>query len=303
MKIPLIFEIKGNSLDDGPGIRTVIFFKGCPLSCVWCHNPEGIRPDPALSFDQGECVACDACIEVCPKQALSRNSSVFIDRRKCDLCFLCVEACPSRALERVGREMTRAAVVDQVLKDKSFFTTSGGGVTCSGGEPTLAMDFLSELLQTLKTHGIHCLLETCGLFDRDRFTDLVYPHLDAIYYDLKFFDEALHKRFCGVGNAVILANFTHLLNLARKDGKDFLPRIPLVPGLTDTDDNLRAIASFLRSLQITKAGLLAYNPLWPEKSVKLGYDSSGINQSMKQWLPAEKIHHCERIFRGYGIEV
>jgi pyruvate formate lyase activating enzyme len=303
MKIPLIFEIKGNSLDDGPGIRTVIFFKGCPLSCLWCHNPEGMRPGVELSFDQRECIGCGTCIETCSLQALSGKNKFYVDRQKCNLCFRCVETCPSGALERVGWEMTKAAIVDQVLKDKPFFVTSGGGVTLSGGEPTLAMDFLSGFLQDLKTNGLHCLLETCGLFDPERFKKLIYPHLDAIYFDLKFFDEDLHKQFCGVSNTNILVNFANLLTLAREDGKVLLPRIPLVPSITDTDANLRKIAAFLQSLQVTKTVLLAYNPLWPEKSAKLGYDSTGISQPLKEWLPKEKIHHCEDIFHGYGIEV
>lgn len=303
MKIPLIFEIKGNSLDDGPGIRTVIFFKGCPLSCLWCHNPEGMRLGLALSFDQRECIGCGTCLETCQLHALSGNNKFYVDRQKCNLCFMCVETCPAGALERVGHEMTGAAIIEQVLKDKPFFITSGGGVTLSGGEPTLAMDFLSGLLQDMKTNGLHCLLETCGLFDLTRFRKLIYPHLDAIYFDLKLFDESLHKRFCGVSNIPILANFAHLLTLTREDGKALLPRIPLVPSITDTDDNLRKIASFLQSLHVTKASLLAYNPLWPEKGAKLGYGLTGISKPLKEWMPKEKIHYCEDIFRMYGIEV
>lgn len=303
MKIPLVFEIKGNSLDDGPGIRTVIFFKGCPLSCLWCHNPEGMRPDVALSFDQRECIGCGTCIETCSLHAISCNNKFYVDRQKCNLCFRCVEVCPSSALERLGREMTKSAIVNQVVKDKPFFITSGGGVTLSGGEPTMAMDFLSDLLQDLKSNGLHCLLETCGLFDLERFKKLIYPHLDDIYFDLKFFDQGLHKRFCGVSNSPILANFANLLMLTREDGKVLLPRIPLVPSISDTDTNLRQIAAFLQSLQVTKAVLLSYNPLWPEKRDKLGYDSTDISQPLKEWLPKEKIHHCEDIFRRYGIEV
>ena len=299
---PLIFEIKRNSLDDGPGIRTVIFFKGCPLSCLWCHNPEGMRPDVELSFDQRECIGCGTCIETCPLQALSSTNKFYVDLQKCNLCFRCVETCPCGALERVGLEITKAAIIDQVLKDKPFFVTSGGGVTLSGGEPTIDMDFISGLLQDLKTHGLHCLLETCGLFDPERFKKLIYPHLDAIYFDLKFFDEGLHKRFCGASNTPILANFASLLKLTRDDGKVLLPRIPLVPSITDTDDNLREIADFLQSLQVTQAVLLSYNPLWPQKCAKLGYNSPGISQPMKEWLTAAKIHHCEDVFLEYGVD-
>jgi len=164
------------------------------------------------------------------------------------------------------------------------------------------MDFLSGLLQDLKTHGLHCLLETCGLFDPERFKKLIYPHLDAIYFDLKFWDEGLHKQFCGASNTTILANFASLLKFTRDYGKVLLPRIPLVPTITDTDANLRGIAAFLQSLGVTQAVLLSYNPLWPQKCAKLGYNASGISQPIKEWLPAEQIHHCEDIFREYGID-
>jgi pyruvate formate lyase activating enzyme len=303
MKAPLIFEIKGNSLDDGAGIRSVVFFKGCPLACIWCHNPEGMRTGVEIAFDQRECIGCNTCIETCLQHALARDNPFFIDRQRCTLCFLCTEACPSGALDRVGREMTKEAILEKVLKDKPFYDTSGGGVTLSGGEPTLYMDSVSALLQALKTHGIHCLLETCGQFDLERFTALVYPYLDAIYYDIKLFDPEEHKRFCGVTNATILANFVELVERTRADGKEFLPRVPLVPNITDSDANLGAIAAFLQSHQVTKAKLLPYNPLWPEKSSKVGIGTDSLDASMKKWMASEKIKHCESIFRDHDLDV
>ena len=182
---PLILDIKGNSLDDGPGIRSVVFFKGCPLSCVWCHNPESKKTIPEISFSPDDCVGCNACLDSCSSKALSRNNLFYIDRKKCDLCFQCIPTCPSGALERVGRKMTEEDILGEVIKDKIFFDNSGGGVTFSGGEPTFYMPFLSRVIQLATNAGLHTLLETCGLFDWKAFETLILPHIHTIYFDLK----------------------------------------------------------------------------------------------------------------------
>lgn len=301
MITPLIFEIKGNSLDDGPGIRSVIFFKGCPLKCVWCHNPEGMHPRVELAFDARECIGCNTCIETCPEGALARDNQGFIDRGRCTLCMRCTEACPSGALHGIGRALGVTDILTTVLKDKPFFDTSGGGVTFSGGEPTLYMDFLAELLQALKGKGIHCLLETCGQFDLSRFMHLVYPFLDVIYFDLKLFDAEAHRQFCGISNQTIRENFIALNSSMRADGRELLPRIPLVPGITDTDANLEAIADFLKSQNVSHAKLLPYNPLWPEKSAKIGSSTGWLDKTMRQWMPAARLTQCTAIFESRGI--
>ena len=272
MKNPFILEIKGNSLDDGPGIRSVVFYKGCPLSCVWCHNPESKKAVAEISFDAKLCIDCGVCREVCPEKALDRNNCFYIDRRKCTLCYLCVDSCPSGALDRVGKAMTVNDIMQKILPDKPFFETSGGGVTLSGGEPTLFMEFTSRLLQSLKQNNIHTLLETCGYFDLNMFMDMLYPHLDAIYFDIKIIDSDAHKKFCGRSNDKILDNFSRITRKAKKDNKVLFPRIPLVPDMTDTEANMKAIAMFLKSVDVTEASLLAYNPLWHEKSDKIGVD-------------------------------
>jgi pyruvate formate lyase activating enzyme len=245
MKTPLVFEITSNVLDDGPGIRSVIFFKGCPLACVWCQNPEGMRSGVEMAFDARSCVQCDSCLPTCAPGALSRKDPAFLDSQACTLCFACLDACPSGALHRVGEALTPGAIVERVLRDKPFYDVSGGGVTLSGGEPTQHLDYLAQVLRSLKEHGIHCLLETCGHFDFERFVALAYPHLDAIYFDIKVADPEAHRRACGIPNRVILENFCRLVPLARKDGKPLLARVPLVPGITDTEQNLHAIAKFL----------------------------------------------------------
>jgi pyruvate formate lyase activating enzyme len=301
---PLLFEIKGNSLDDGPGIRTVVFFKGCPLSCVWCHNPESQKPEAELSYDARRCAGCGRCMDTCTEDALAREHPYFIDRRRCTLCFACVNECPSGALARVGYEMSVHDVIQKVVSDKPFFDNSGGGVTLSGGEPTLYMEYASDLAKGLKNKGIHVLLETCGLFSHDRFRKVLYPYLDTIYYDIKLHDARGHKRFCGVTNAIILDNFVRILRDSEKNGPSVLPRTPLVPGITDTDANMKAIAGFLKENDVKQAALLPYNPLWHEKSWSIGSQNElNRDPKMNTFMAREKIERCKSIFAEAGLEI
>jgi pyruvate formate lyase activating enzyme len=301
---PLILDIKGNSLDDGPGIRTVIFFKGCPLSCVWCHNPESKKAVAEISFDKTECVACDTCINACPEDALDRKNPFFIDRNRCTLCGICVENCPSGALSLVGKKIPMENIVATVLKDKPFYQNSGGGVTLSGGEPTLYMDFFSTLLAHLKSEGIHTLLETCGFFDLETFKIKILPFVDTIYYDIKIFDARTHKRFCRVKNDVIIKNFEILNNISTQNGFEILPRTPLIPDITATEENLTAIADFLTAQGVKKARLLAYNPLWHDKNEKIGIiNKQAKAKNMATWIPKDKIKYYESIFKKKGIIV
>ncbi|MEA2101694.1 MAG: glycyl-radical enzyme activating protein [Thermodesulfobacteriota bacterium] len=303
-KQPLILEIKGNSLDDGPGIRSMVFFKGCPLSCVWCHNPESKRIAQEISFDAKECVGCNTCIDTCPNGALSRDNRYFIDRDRCTLCMACVDACPSGALTRVGESMGVDEIVDKCLRDKPFFDTSGGGVTLSGGEPTMYMGFTHELLKRLKEQGVSTLVETCGQFNTGEFEELILPYTDLIYMDIKILDPKEHKRYCGVDNHLILENFIRLNELSKGGGFSILPRVPLIPGITDTEANIRAIAKFLKNHGVKRSALLSYNPLWHEKNDKIGVENPfEDNDSMHKWLPAQKVNDCGEIFRQAGIEI
>lgn len=300
---PMILDIKGNSLDDGPGIRSVVFFKGCPLSCVWCHNPEAKRAAPEISFDAEECVGCDTCLKTCPDGALSRDNPFFIDRVRCSLCFACVKTCPSGALSRVGTPMGPDEITSHILKDKPFFDTSGGGVTLSGGEPTAYMRFLSNLLQALRLQGIHTLLETCGYFKFEKFQELALPHLDSIYYDVKLIDPDKHRRFCGADNGVILANLTKLVCLSANYGLEILPRVPLIPGVTDCGSNLPAIAAFLEELGLKKVQLMAYNPLWHKKAAKIGVPNPFSDDPvMHRWMSRDRLRACGEIFEKSGIQ-
>ena len=303
-KTPLIFEIKGNSLDDGPGVRTVVFFKGCPLACVWCHNPEGKNPGREVAFDSKACIGCNTCMDVCMENALSRENPYFVDRKTCTLCFLCVDACPSGALSRVGNEMAVSEIIRTILPDKLFFDNSGGGVTLSGGEPSLFMDYTSELLKQLKDAGIHTLLETCGLFPFEAFKQKLLPYLDAVFFDLKILDKEEHLRYCGVPNERIMSNFKLLPDEADHHRLMLLPRIPLIPGITDREANIRAIADFLKNLGVHRAAILSYNPLWFEKCAKIGADSPfQTDPAKKTWISNERVQQVKEIFSEYGIRV
>jgi pyruvate formate lyase activating enzyme len=299
---PLILDIKGNSLDDGPGIRTVVFFKGCPLSCVWCHNPEGKRSEEEISFDPDECTGCDTCISVCEHDALDRANPAFVDRERCTLCYECVEACPAEALGRVGRYMEIEEVAAEVEKDLPFFRTSGGGVTFSGGEPTLYMEYAARLLARLDEMGVHTLLETCGLFDLAEFERQILPLISTIYFDLKIIDPESHRRQCGVSNEIILENFSSLYRGYLEGGPEVLPRIPLIPGITATDENLEALAGFLGRNRVRRLSVLQYNPLWVEKSMKIGgAGPPGGEMDWASWMDRAELQSCRSIFKDFEI--
>ena len=198
--------------------------------------------------------------------------------------------------------MSIEEIMKKIMLDKPFFDTSGGGVTLSGGEPTLFMDFTSELLKSLKQNNIHTLMETCGFFDIHKFMDKIYPYLDAIYFDIKIIDSTAHKKYCGVPNEKILDNFIRLAETAKKDGKTLLPRTPLIPDMTDTESNIQGIAAFLKNLNITEAALLAYNPLWHEKSNKVGVnDPYKNNKVMNSFRENSIMERCKNIFAASGI--
>ncbi len=301
-RVTLLFEIKGNSLDDGPGIRTVVFFKGCPLNCAWCHNPESKSPGQEIAYDPNTCIDCGRCREACLEQAILPGNPHSIDRTRCTLCCACIDACPSGALTRVGFEKTVEEVVRIALRDKPFFDNSKGGVTLSGGEPTMHMDYVADLARGLKEEKIHVLLETCGFFPYDRFRELLLPHLDAVYFDLKIFDDARHRTYCGASNNRILDNFRSLAHEATGSGLALLPRIPLVPGITDTDDNLHSIAAFLQECRVSKVDLLPYNPLWHDKCRSIGADTGmAVGPGMNGFMHRDHVRHCWDIIRRCGL--
>jgi len=289
----LIVEIKRNSLDDGPGIRTVIFFKGCPLSCVWCQNPETKSSSQEISFISENCKNSKKCIEVCEVGAINYSKKFRINRDTCTLCGMCIEACDNGALKFVGKQYEVEELADIILKDKSFYENSGGGVTLSGGEPTQQMDSLSEFLKEMKKHEIHTCLETCGYYNLQKFNEIILPNVNLIYFDLKILDSNTHEKHCKVPNGIILKNFEDLI---KRNGINVLPRIPLIPKITATKRNLIDLAGYLKSHDIKEIGLLPYNPLWLSKLDTLG---AKREYSRSNWLSKKEKDNIKEIFAGF----
>ena len=292
----LIVDIKRNALDDGPGIRTLIFFKGCPLTCVWCQNPEARSPSLELSFDKQMCSECGSCIASCTQDAIDFEYKFRIIRNKCNLCGICVDNCPNSALKLVGKSYSIGELMEIILKDKVFYDNSKGGVTLSGGEPLYHIYYIHNSLKELRKANIHSCIETAGFYNLEKFEEYIKPHVDLIYFDLKIFNPQLHAYYCKVSNERILENFESLI---KQDKIEILPRIPLIPSITDTKENLSALARYLSSLNIKKVGLLPYNPLWLSKSEKIGIEHR-YNHS--EWLSKEKKEEIKDIFSDFTFK-
>ncbi|NLT65522.1 MAG: glycyl-radical enzyme activating protein [Acidobacteria bacterium] len=239
----VITNIQGFSLHDGPGIRTVVFFKGCPLFCHWCANPECRSGKPQMGFIRTLCTGCGKCLEVCPEQAIRGEGEHRIDRSRCTACGLCSEQCHYGALVRYGEAMTVDDVMDAVRRDRMFYADSGGGVTVSGGEPLLSAQFVRELFERIRNEQINTCVETCGMGSPEVLLQLI-PVTDHFLFDLKLMDDDAHSRYTGCSNRQILHNAA----LVAGRGADVLFRQPLVPGVNDSSGNIEATARFLRSL-------------------------------------------------------
>jgi pyruvate formate lyase activating enzyme len=267
VKLPLIADIKRHSLEDGPGIRSVVFFKGCPLRCVFCHNPEMQRPERELAFRSERCVCCGACVAACPQQAVSLDLPGRIDRLRCDDCGKCVLACPSSALAHVGRVFRVDELVEVLVRDEPYYRHSGGGVSFSGGECTMFPEYLEHLASELKQRSIHLLVETAGAFDGAWFAQSLLPLLDLVYFDVKIADADAHRAYTGCDNQRV---FENLALLVRAAPERVQVRIPLVPGITATRENLDGLAKSLRDRGVRRAILLPYNPLGRHMAQRFG---------------------------------
>lgn len=292
---PLIAEIKRNSLDDGPGIRSVVFFKGCPLACVWCHNPECISAKPEIMFQREACINAGDCRRVCPEGAIGAAGPGAIDLSKCTLCGDCIDECPSGALSIVGKYYSPDDLVETLVRDRAFYDNSNGGVTLSGGEPTVVMDYTAEVARELKQRGINVLIETCGDFDWDRFAAKLLPYVDIVYADLKLVSDDLHRQFTGRSNARITENIERLIGA---DGIDLWIRVPLIPGVTTTRENLEAIAGWLCQRGVHRIALMPYNPLWIGKAKALG---KSLPYQRDTWMTEEERRAVKEVFAGFQI--
>ena len=265
----LIFKIRRFSIHDGPGIRTTVFLKSCPLNCIWCHSPEGISRDITIWHNNTTCIACGLCVNACPEKALKltgkTNGKIDIDRTKCNLNGTCLEVCPTGSIQYTGMSVTAGRVVTEVEKDIVFFNESGGGITLTGGEPMAQPEFSCSLLETCLEKGINTAVET-SLFCERHILERFARVTQLFIADIKIFDPGLHKKYTGQSNEIILDNFRYLAG----KGHDLLVRIPLVPGITDNDDNLMAVNEFVGSVRPNiPVELIKYNSLAPNNYRKL----------------------------------
>jgi pyruvate formate lyase activating enzyme len=296
-----IFGIERFSTRDGPGIRTTVFLKGCPLNCAWCHNPEGIGRQKAISFAAEFCIACGACAGVCQHgahQLLAAESGQpalhLYDRSQCDACGSCVQDCPAGALEVVGRVTTVDEVMREVMQDRVFYARSGGGLTLSGGEPTAQIGFAVALLASAKREGLHCCVETSGFSSWANYARLL-PLVDLFLFDFKESDPRRHMDYVGQSNEVILRN----LRALHDHGANLQLQCPIVPGYNDREDHLQAIVTLARSLPRLKGvTLLPFHPLGSSKLQRLGLQqrtdrlTAAVPGQMEQW---RKVLHAAGI--------
>ncbi len=293
-----IFDIKRYAVHDGPGIRTTVFFKGCPLNCLWCHNPEGIDKGLELVVRGSRCATdCAACLAACPEEALSKSSSrLEVHRDKCSLCGKCEEACLYEALEIAGKEVAVAEVLEEVEKDKIFYDESGGGVTFSGGEPLSQPRFLEALVDEFKSRGVRIALDTSGFAPREAL-EKVAAKVGLILFDLKLIDEEKHKKYTGVSNRLILDNLRALSYL----DKEICIRIPLIAGVNDDVDNIGGTSDFIRSLKnVSRISLLPYHKGGYQKCDRLGKAVSGEDLSSPS---EERLREIQDFFEASGYAV
>lgn len=293
-----VFNIQRYAVHDGPGIRTTVFLKGCPLNCLWCDNPESHRIKPQFIFWEDRCIHCGTCVAVCPQLAVFEDDQgrKQIDPERCDFCGVCVDQCYADALEQVGRLRSASEVLAIVEEDRPFYDQSGGGMTLSGGEPLAQPQYTCSLLKGAHERDIHTAIETCGYASWPVW-ERILPHLDLILYDLKETDAKRHADFTGVSNKAVLDN---LVRLARS-GKPIIVRRPVIPGYNDTPESIHALGRFVKHLEtIDEIDLLPYHRLGENKYKRLGKEYiMGDMPTMKN----EEVSGLQDILTSYGLNV
>jgi len=294
----VIFDFKRYAIHDGPGIRTTVFFKGCPLNCPWCHNPEEKLLTPEFMWTKNRCLGCGDCVASCPDGAISFvDGSIQLDDDMCNICGRCVSVCMADALETVGEEMTVMQVMEEVERDSAFFEESGGGVTFSGGEPLAQPEFLASLLKECRRRGIHTAVDTSGYVDTERLLGFS-ERVDLFIYDLKVMDPERHRRYTGVSNALILKNLEEL----SKAGSNVVVRVPLIPGMNDDDGNIRELGELLLTLRNVKdVSLLPYHKAGVEKQRRLTRSKDSIFTSVLP--PQERLEEIMAYLENFGLNV
>ena len=303
-----ILHVQRLSTEDGPGIRTTVFFKGCPLRCAWCHNPESLSPYPQVQWLENRCIGCGICLQTCPNGCLtvtgeSAERCVNIDRACCQGCGTCAEACPANAMELLGTLVTVEELVHEVKKDRTFFATSGGGVTASGGEPAMQPEFVAAFLARLQEAGIPTALDTCGLASRQALARIL-PHADLVMFDLKEIDAERHRAFTGQGNERILESLRFVAGTIDKQvpRARFWIRTPLIPGATATPENLAGLGAFIaQNLNglVERWELCAFNNLCRDKYRRLGLTWRFDDTPLLTW---QELDAFEAYAKGSGVD-
>ncbi|MBU2488606.1 MAG: glycyl-radical enzyme activating protein [Proteobacteria bacterium] len=271
----LVLEIQRMSTEDGPGIRTTVFFKGCPLTCAWCHNPESILARPQVQWVGSRCIRCLGCVSVCPEKALTAgDAGIEVDRDACKGCGTCADECPTTAMELMGTRYTVEDLVREVEKDRAYFESSGGGITASGGEPTMQADFVAAFLKACRDRGLSTALDSSGLCTKAALNRLL-PYADLVLFDIKETDPDRHRRFTGVPNEGILANcrYVHDLIMAHGTPARMWVRTPLIPGFTAFPETIARIGGWIAENLgpgVARWDLCAFNNLCRDKYTRLG---------------------------------
>jgi pyruvate formate lyase activating enzyme len=294
MQTGKIFDIKKYAIHDGPGIRTTVFFKGCPLSCRWCHNPEGITEASQRLYRKDRCIACRECADACPEEAISTSTDgLKWNASDCVYCGTCADICPAEAVELIGKSMTVEEVMAEIARDIVFYDESGGGVTLSGGEPLMQPAFLNALLDACGKLGIHRTVDTTGHTDTQTLLETA-TRTDLFLYDLKHMDAGKHARFTGVTNQLILEN----LNVLSRQDVDIIIRLPLIPGINSDPENIDRTGAFISSLPgVRRINILPYHCAATAKYKNLGmeFHASDIEPSSRDFLDsvAKRLAHYD----------
>ena len=294
----LIFNIQKFSIQDGPGIRTTIFMKGCPLKCPWCSNPEGISEEPQIMIGERKCISCKQCAEICSTGAISFiNDTRTINWNQCNNCLQCGNVCPSHAIQVIGKHQTVDEVFKTAAQDEDFYITSGGGVTVSGGEALLQWDFVRDLFAKCKDAGFHTALDTTGYCPWENM-EQVLEYTDLILFDIKHMDPAMHEAKTGVSNELILENLHRASNKT-----EIWLRIPLIPGFNDSEWNMQETARIALKNSIKKVSLLPYQEWGKDKYTGLGkqYDHNSPQGMLEH--DNDIVSRCRKILESYGLEV
>ncbi|WP_243343543.1 glycyl-radical enzyme activating protein [Anaerococcus sp. AGMB09787] len=263
----IVFDIQKYSIHDGPGIRTIVFLKGCPLRCIWCSNPESQNTKPEIMFRKNLCIHCGKCVSICLNNAIGPQNKYWIDRKKCISCGECVNVCPSSALTLKGKEMTVEDVINEVKKDETYYRNSGGGITLSGGEALLQYKFAKELLKACHAKGWHTAVETEGYISKEVIMEVV-PHIDLVLLDMKTYDTNLHYKYTKVHNEVIKENAKLIQSMTRT-----IIRIPVIPGVNDSVEEFSSIVKFVKTLDnVEQIHILPYHNYGENKYYLLGRD-------------------------------